>query len=140
VIAGGPLRALEHLTPISCYHRLVTKRMPKEVLEYLRGLGKKYGKPGGCGQHDRSRATGEGQEGVPGGGQEAEGGAAREGAGGRTSQTGNIPVESGFPPPTRTPISNLAISSNTLLTWAGTSETYQDTITGLRSAGRGSTG
>ncbi len=33
-----------HLTPISCYHRAMAKRMPKEVAEYLTKMGQKYGK------------------------------------------------------------------------------------------------
>ena len=36
-----------HLTPVSCYHRAMAKRMPKEVAEYLTKMGQKYGKLGG---------------------------------------------------------------------------------------------
>jgi hypothetical protein len=36
-----------YLTPLRCYHRGMPKRMPPEVLEYLKGLGQQYGKLGG---------------------------------------------------------------------------------------------
>jgi len=36
-----------HLTLVSRYHQTMPKRMPPEVLEYLRSLGKKYGSQGG---------------------------------------------------------------------------------------------
>lgn len=38
---------LAHLTLVSCYDRRMAKRMPPEVLEYLRTMGKAYGKLGG---------------------------------------------------------------------------------------------
>lgn len=38
---------LTHLTLVSCYDHSMAKRMPPEVLEYLQGLGKAYGKFGG---------------------------------------------------------------------------------------------
>lgn len=36
-----------NLTPLSCYHHTMAKRMPREVLEYLRKLGQAYGSQGG---------------------------------------------------------------------------------------------
>jgi hypothetical protein len=38
---------LVYLTPLRCYHQSMTKRMPPEVLEYLKGLGQQYGSQGG---------------------------------------------------------------------------------------------
>ena len=38
---------LVHLTLVSCYDQIIAKRMPPEVLEYLRRMGKKYGALGG---------------------------------------------------------------------------------------------
>jgi hypothetical protein len=36
-----------HLIPVRCYHQSMANRMPPEVLEYLRSMGKKFGKLGG---------------------------------------------------------------------------------------------
>jgi hypothetical protein len=36
-----------HLIPVRCYHQGMANRMPPEVLEYLRSVGKKFGKLGG---------------------------------------------------------------------------------------------
>jgi len=44
---GFSMILLLHLTLVSCYHQTMPKRMPPEVLEYLRRLGKAYGKLGG---------------------------------------------------------------------------------------------
>lgn len=38
---------LTHLTLLRCYYQSMPKRMPPEVREYLRSLGKKYGSQGG---------------------------------------------------------------------------------------------
>jgi len=38
---------LVHLTLVSCYDQIIAKRMPPEVLEYLRSMGKAFGKLGG---------------------------------------------------------------------------------------------
>jgi len=35
------------LTPVSCYYQIMPKRIPPEVLEYLRKLGQAYGSQGG---------------------------------------------------------------------------------------------
>jgi hypothetical protein len=37
----------DNLTPVSCYHHIMPKRIPPEVLEYLRKLGQTYGSEGG---------------------------------------------------------------------------------------------
>ena len=52
----------------------MAKRMPTEVLEYLQGLGKTYGKLGGqtaAANMTAKERPGAGDEGLPGGGQEA---------------------------------------------------------------------
>jgi hypothetical protein len=38
---------LHNLTPVSCYHDTMSERIPPEVLEFLRKMGKAYGKLGG---------------------------------------------------------------------------------------------
>ena len=45
VIGAKPARHLSQfsLTPVSCYYQIMSKRIPPEVLEYLRKLGKSYG-------------------------------------------------------------------------------------------------
>ena len=36
-----------YLTPVSCYHQSMAKRIPPEVLEYLLKMGQAYGSEGG---------------------------------------------------------------------------------------------
>jgi hypothetical protein len=50
------------LTPVSCCHQTTAKRIPLEVLEYLRKFGKAYGSQGGE-EHDGCGAIGAREEG-----------------------------------------------------------------------------
>ena len=49
VIGAKPALHLSQfsLTPVSCYHQTMAKRIPPEVLECLRKMGKAYGSQGG---------------------------------------------------------------------------------------------
>ena len=39
--------ARNSLTPVSCYYQTMAKRIPPDVLEYLRKMGQAYGSQGG---------------------------------------------------------------------------------------------
>ena len=41
------VRLVTHLTLLRCYDQIMPRRMPPEVLEYLRSVGRRYGKLGG---------------------------------------------------------------------------------------------